>query len=87
MNSPSNNKTIDDASFHDESDPESDMDELVQSTEVKSVQATVATKDSTTQLDTASFDEKLRVFLSEDVGMKLKRDFKATDVFYVCYLY
>ena len=38
LNSPSINNTIDDASFHDESDPESDMN---QSTEMKSVQATV----------------------------------------------
>ena len=92
LNSPSNNNTTDDPSSHDtssscvlssasdQSDPESDMDEIVQSTEMKSVQATVVTKNSSTQLNTASFDEQLRVFLSEYVGMKLKRDFKATDL-------
>ena len=40
---------------------------------------TVTTKTASTQLDT-QFEERLRSLLSEDAGMELRADFKATDM-------
>ena len=66
------------------SDSEESYDPFSQSptihpVQTTSLQATVTTKTASTQLDT-QFEERLRSLLSEDAGMELRADFKATDM-------